>query len=265
MVSQYKSILIDGERLASFFSAQAEGEMRGKGFKNAHALEEKTIMELTQQIHAWESLFKAQSVEIGLSDAAHFRRRLFTDYQFYSKITTKDSRLFPALIEYLRRNFSCLKYPGLESIDILGVWATSPYPMNEPRLMISTNPNLAMIPGDYFHPRQEEPQPIPNSRYLADLEFFRQALCGRPADNFEGCPGIDSQKAQELLAPFREAVNDYQQFYSEWKKSIWNMIVTTYLENGKTKEDALLCARLARVCRYTDYDWTKKTPVLWSP
>ncbi len=259
----YKSLLIDGDRLTSYFSAQGEGEVRTRTVHNVHAIEEKSIMELSQKVSEWTERFQTPSPEIALSDTAHFRRRLFGDYQAYSKIAIGDSRLYQALIQYLRRNYSCLRYPGLEAIDVLGVWATSPFPMNEPRLMISSNPNLAMIPGDWWNPKLPATHPVTSSRYLADLEFFRQALCGRSADNFEGCPGIDSEKAQALLAPFREAVNDYREHYEDWKTRIWNMVVDAYLKAGKTKEDALLCARLARVCRYTDYDWYKKTPLLW--
>ncbi len=260
----YKSLLIDGDRLASFFSTQGEGEVRTPAVHNVHALEEKAIMELTQKISEWTACFQTQLVEIALSDTAHFRRRMFSDYQAYGQIAIQDSRLYQALFQYLKRNYPCLRYPGLESIDVLGVWATSPYIMNEPRLMISTNPNLAMIPGDGWNPKLSDSKPVSTSRYLADLEFFRQALCGRPADNFEGCPGIDSEKAQELLTPFREAVEDYRTQNDFWKAGIWKMIEDNYIRAGKTKEDALFCARLARICRYTDYDWIKKAPILWS-
>ncbi len=262
MESVYKSLLIDGDRLASLYSARGEGEVRTSAVHNVHALEEKTIMEISQIIGDWTARFQTESVEIALSDTAHFRLRLFSDYQLYSQIATRDSRLYQALIQYLKHNHSCLRYPGLESIDVLGVWATSPYPMNEPRLMISTNPNLTMIPGNGWNPKLKNP--LTTSRYLADLEFFKQALCGRPADNFEGCPGVNLEKADALLAPFRDAVEEYREDYEGWKAGIWKMVVETYIKAGKTTDDALFCAQLARICRYTDYDWVKKVPIPWA-
>ncbi len=259
----FNSLLIDGDRIAADFSARAESQVRSQKTHNVHAMEEKTVMELGLQITEWQQRFEAHTVQIALSDTAHYRRRLFPDYQAYSSIATRDSHLYQALLLYLKRNYSSLRYPGLESIDVLGVWATSPYTLNEPRLMITSNPNLDMIPGYGWDPRNEDSDPVQNSRFLADLMFFRQALTGRAADNFEGCPGIDTDKIETLLQPFREAVTDYREDYFSWLEGLWRMVVREYTKAGKNEEDALFCARLARICRYGDYDFEKKTPRLW--
>ncbi|MCA9484722.1 MAG: hypothetical protein KC553_13400 [Nitrospina sp.] len=285
MDAEFKSLLIDGDRLAAEFSSRVEAQVRSGTTYNVHAQEEKTVMELSQALQGWQDRFKAGTMEIALSDTAHFRRLLFADYQAYSTITTRDSHLHGALLQYLQRNHSCLKYPGLESVDVLGIWSTSPYPLNEPRLILSSNPNLGMIPGFGWNPRQRETRgqnpeplrgeadpsphgaddPVQTSRFLADLLFFQQALTGRPADNFEGCPGINADRARQIRHPFEEAVAQYREDYDGWKAGLWKAVVAEYQKAGKDEADALFCARLARICRYADYDFEKRRVIPWEP
>lgn len=284
METEFNSLLIDGDRLAADFAARAEAEVRSHKAHNVHAQEEKTVMELAHALQGWQNRFKARTLEIALSDTAHYRRLMFADYRAFSAITTKDSHLFGALLEYLRRNHSCLRYPGMESIDVLGVWSTSPYTGNQPRLAVTSNPNLEMIPGFGWDPRKtenrlqnsggeehtapvetEETDPVQTSRFLADLLFFQQALTGRPADNFEGCPEMNAHRAREIVQPFEEAVTLYQENYEAWAAGLWRAVVEEYTQAGKNEDDALYCARLARVCRYTDYDFEKKRVIPWQP
>ena len=41
--------------------------------------------------------------------------------------------------------------------------------------------------------------------------------------------------------------------------------MTHYEKAGKTEEDALQMARVARICRFEDYDFKNNMVILWGP
>jgi DNA polymerase-1 len=45
----------------------------------------------------------------------------------------------------------------------------------------------------------------------------------------------------------------------------WETVVSVFEKAGLTEQDALTQARLARILRWSDWDNTKKEPILWSP
>jgi DNA polymerase-1 len=47
--------------------------------------------------------------------------------------------------------------------------------------------------------------------------------------------------------------------------SPWEIVVSAYRRAGLGEEAALVNARVARICRYTDYDFKEKKVKLWNP
>ena len=70
-------------------------------------------------------------------------------------------------------------------------------------------------------------------------------------DGYKGVPGIGAKGAEKLLA--------------EAQGKEWEVIRGAYEKAGLTEEDALRNARLARILRPNEYNFTIKEPILWNP
>jgi len=77
-----------------------------------------------------------------------------------------------------------------------------------------------------------------------------QTMAGDNTDGYSGVPGIGVKKAEKIF---------------EEKGYTWQAVVETFVEKELTEEDALCNARLARILQTSDYDHTKKEPILWTP
>jgi len=46
---------------------------------------------------------------------------------------------------------------------------------------------------------------------------------------------------------------------------MWEAVVAQYEKQNLSAQDALLQARLARICRASDYNFERQRPILWHP
>jgi len=89
-----------------------------------------------------------------------------------------------------------------------------------------------------------------------------QTLMGDTTDGYSGCPWVGEKKARDALGEPQDG------HLSLW----WDLVVDTY-ENATRKgenlglgiEDALVQARVARICRAEDYDFNKQEAIPWTP
>jgi DNA polymerase-1 len=87
----------------------------------------------------------------------------------------------------------------------------------------------------------------------ANRNWMTQALVGDTSDNYPGLKGFGPVKAEKLLAEHHTL------------PAMWSAVVGAYRKAGGTFGDALLNARMARILRYGDYDFTAATVELWDP
>jgi DNA polymerase-1 len=108
-----------------------------------------------------------------------------------------------------------------------------------------------------------QPGPVEKSLFAVtaaegDYWHFMQALAGDVTDGYTGIPGVGPKKAEKILAPFKtESTFD--------TRAAWPAIVEAYVKAGLTADDALATARIARICRASDWHFTKKEVKLWTP
>jgi len=256
-------LLIDGDRLVRLFATRVEAGARDHLTRNVHAQEEKTILELNTYIAGLQHRFAAPPPVIAFSDPAHFRRRLYGDYQAYSHFETHGSLLHRGLLNYIRRNLNCEGYAGMESADVLGVLATAPNPENLRRFGIGSSRLLESVPGEWLDMHTGEVKMV--APFAADVAFYRHTLLGNPADNYEGCPGMNAEAADALLHPFARQEETHAEQPALWHKAVWAAVAAAYGLAGQTAADALLCARLSRVLRFEDYDFKNREVKFWQP
>lgn len=158
-----------------------------------------------------------------------------------------------AIREHMQAHHPCFVRPSLEADDILGILATSSRIITHPgeKIIISVDKDMKSIPGLFYDTGARELYEIPKDE--ADKWHMTQTLTGDTADGYPGCPGIGKIKAGRIL--------DGGNSVAEW----WPLVVKAYEKVGLTEADALVQARIARICRVTDYDFRKKEVKLWNP
>jgi DNA polymerase-1 len=106
---------------------------------------------------------------------------------------------------------------------------------------------MRQIPGDLYDLNDGV---ITITEEEGDRWHLIQTLAGDQTDGYSGVPGYGVKKAEALFD---------KQGYS------WNTVVEAFAEKGLGEDVALQNARLARILRCKDYDFTAKQPILWSP
>jgi 5'-3' exonuclease len=112
----------------------------------------------------------------------------------------------------------------------------------------------------------------------ADYYHMRQTLTGDVTDGYPGCPGIGPVRADTLLVEgimLTPSERTIMRGARKGEKEItwtpttpgtpWEVIVSAYAAAGLSEEVALLNARVARIARASDYDFTNKEIKLWTP
>ena len=160
----------------------------------------------------------------------------------------------PVLREFLKRytleNYTSYLRPTLEGDDCLGILLTHPKIVPGRKICCTVDKDLKTIPGQHFNIKTGERFVIDKDK--ADYWHMYQTLVGDATDGYKGCPGIGPVKAENLLAGLKPA-------------DMWEAVVEAYKRKNKTEEDALQQARVARICRATDYDYKEKKVKLWCP
>lgn len=161
--------------------------------------------------------------------------------------------LLAGVKQWMREHYPFYERPTMEADDIMGILATHPNLVTGKRIIVSEDKDMETIPCFLYNPRKDTgiPRFIPEE--LANHKHMMQTLTGDPTDNYKGCPGIGDVKASKALLGCTTV------------EAMWEAVVTTYESKGYTEDDALLQARVARICRHTDYDYSKKEVILWQP
>jgi DNA polymerase-1 len=208
---------------------------------DANATAEKAIEEYREKLKATDVI-----VCLSCASADGFRRAIFPPYKAQRG---EKPLLLAGVKDWMRETYPCYERPSLEADDIMGILSTHPTLVPGKKISVSIDKDMESIPGFLFNPQKDKTYRF-ISEAQADYKHLMQTLTGDPTDNYPGCPGIGKVKAEKLLAN---------------PPSPWGSVVNAYVLKGLTEEDALLQARVARICRHTDYDFKRKEVILWTP
>lgn len=160
-----------------------------------------------------------------------------------------------AIKEAMRSRYECYERPTLEADDIMGILSTHPRLIKGKKIIVSEDKDMKTIPGWLFNPRKDT-KPRMVSEEEADRFHMYQTLIGDTTDGYKGCPGIGPAKAEKILDG---------NGHPEEQLHRWKYVVAAFTAKGLTEEDALVQARVARICRAEDYDFKNKEVILWTP
>ena len=138
---------------------------------------------------------------------------------------------------------------------MLGILATSKKLIDGERIIVSIDKDLRGIPGKLVRNLDDEPLVVEEiTEAQADYFHMFQTLTGDATDGYGGCPGIGPVKAEKALEPVKDDL-----------AAMWQTVVALYQKAGLSEGVALTTARVARICRNTDYNFKEKTVRLWQP
>jgi DNA polymerase-1 len=191
----------------------------------------------------------ADDVRIALKGQGNFRREVLPTYKA-NRTNLVPPMLRQPLMDWLLKHPQVVSRPGLEGDDVLGILATCRKDggPNPDVLIWSVDKDLRQIPGNHWTQAGVE-YVTPEQ---GDYQHMLQTLTGDATDNYGGCPGVGPVKAQRLLSDPKY-------------RHPWDAVLAAYSAKGLSAEAALAQARVARILRANDYNYTERKPILWVP
>lgn len=214
------------------------------------AAEGKLVEEINRIVEFASERFDINGVVLALTCGPTFRKRINPEYKANRDPSTIPP-LFNPLRDYAMRQYACMRYPGLEGDDIIGILATSP----GGAVFASTDKDMAGVPGTFLHLRRDDSIDVRTiSREAADRFHLEQTLIGDKTDGYAGCPGIGEKKAPAIA------------------DGGWLSALEAFRSKGLGRDAFLLNARMARILRHDDFDpeegfnlWSEQGPGMPMP
>ncbi len=243
-----RSLLLDGDiTVYQLASSMEEPIDWGEGLWTLHSDENEAVGRLESYLDGIKKHFDADKLIVVLSDVKNFRREILPSYK-ENRAGKRKPVILPSLRQYMVKKHGALIWDGLEGDDVLGILASEPKTKDE-RIIISIDKDMKTIPCKLYDSNKPEEGIKEYSESEADYWHLLQTLTGDSTDGYKGCPGIGPVKAERILA----------------SNPTWEAVVETYEASGLDEHEALVQARVARILRFTDYDFVNHKPILWEP
>lgn len=185
--------------------------------------------------------------------AENWRLKVLPTYKGNRKDVVRPEYL-ARIKDYLEAEYPSYRRDTLEADDIMGILSTHPTLVKGKKVIVSEDKDMKTIPGWLFNPRKDK-APRAVSELEAKWWHLYQTLVGDATDGYSGCPGVGPKKAISYIGEMGQ----------QGGLTAWMNVLRAYQMRRLTEEDALVQARVARICRASDYDFKKKEVILWTP
>ena len=176
-----------------------------------------------------------------------FRHEIFPEYKM-NRIGKRHPLALKHTIDIIKQEYECVSYPNLEGDDVLGLLATNGQYKNP--IIVSVDKDMKTIPCKLI--REDEILHITEKK--ADRHWFEMSLAGDSGDNIYGIKGMGMVTASKTLANTPDT-----------RDALWSKVQETYTKKGYSIADAILNARLTRILREGDYNYSTGEVNLWQP
>lgn len=241
--------LIDADVTTFTSSVVAERAIDwGDGIWTLHSDENEGQRIFRESIQRIKTRVEADKVILAFSDSTNWRKEVLPTYKA-NRTNTRQPMIRASLKEWAMGEYECVTYPTLEGDDVLGILATKPQrkKVKDSFIICTIDKDLKTIPGCHYSINDDRLFEVTEEE--ADRWHLTQALTGDATDNYMGCPGVGPVAAAKILE----------------KDCSWAAVVAAYAKKGFGEEEALVQARVARICRAEDYDFKKQQVILWTP
>lgn len=220
---------------------------------------------------------KLDKVVMCLTDSVNWRKDVLPSYKENRKGNLKRLGL-QKLKERLADHYETFQRPTLEADDVMGILATkSNYLPEYRKIIISEDKDMKTVPAWIYNPAKDF-EPWENTVEDADFFHMCQTLAGDVTDGYAGCPSIGMETAKKMLRA-KEMFEPYEHTFktgarkgqteTRWRTveapTMWDTVVSCFVKAGLNEAAALQQARVARICRSSEYDFKKKEVKLWTP
>lgn len=242
--------LIDADILAYQAAASSEVPIKwDDDLWTLHASEEEARGKFLDHLSSIMEKCQADQFTLVFSDSENWRKQVLPTYKS-NRAGTRKPMVLKALREYAMQTYPFEVRPTLEGDDLIGIMATGNKILKGDKIICSLDKDFKTIPGRHYNFGRDEFFNIDEEQ--ADYWHMIQTLTGDTTDGYTGCPGCGPKTAEKILAPLLP---------SEY----WLAVCKAYAAAGLCEEEALVQARVARICRASDYNFKTKTVKLWKP
>ncbi len=252
--------LVDADILAYQAAAASEQPIQwDDGLWTLHAFENEGERRFDEMLDNIAKAVEADKVILALSDSENWRKGVLPTYKSNRAATRK-----PMLLKHLKdramENYVVFMRPTLEGDDCLGILGTRK--KTGDCIICSLDKDLKTIPGRHYNFGHKEFFEVTPQQ--ADYWHMLQTLTGDATDGYTGCPSIGPKTAEKILrAALDEGTTEATP--QQLREIYWQHVVKAYAKAGLSEEEALTQARVARICRSSDYDFSTDQVILWSP
>lgn len=178
-----------------------------------------------------------------------WRRKVLPDYKL-NRSGKEPPLMRQKLIKYIKDNMPFAYMDSFEGDDCMGILMTHPDKIKGHKVICSSDKDMKTIVGDHYDFKHKE------RFYVGEDEAYYwhmfQTLTGDTTDNYKGCPRIGQVKAEKILSAVEPP-------------EYWKTVVETFAKAGCTEEEALVQARVAKICQWTDVNYDSGEVILWTP
>ena len=259
-----KTLLIDADALV-YQSCLANEEPTdwGEGLWTLHAHLGPTIAHFEDAVAKLRDDLGATKVVMALSDYDDpWRKRIMPTYKSNRKAVRKPL-VYAPLRAFVHETYDTYQKPGLEGDDVLGILLTNPklYAGTE-KVLVSHDKDMKTLPGSHVNMGSGKHFTVTPAE--ADYHHLLQCLTGDQTDGYPGCPRVGPVSGAKILDPFYD--NDPKKLDDSFDvKGAWAAVVQAYEKAGLSEMVALHNAQVARICRWTDFDYVNKRVKPWQP
>lgn len=212
------------------------------------------------QIDKLATDLKADSVLVCLSDDFNsFRKeRIDPTYKAIRNSVERPVHLYD-IKDYLAETYETARWTALEADDVMGILATNPEATDE-RIIVSADKDLMGVPARLHRPAVyhwqggliRKAMTIDITPLEAIRFHFWQTIVGDMTDGYPGAYGIGYKSiyAQDVIE-------------ADSEEEAWGIVLEAFASVGKSEDDAVRQARLARILQHGD--WDGRSPRLWLP
>lgn len=245
------TLLVDADIVAFKFAAKGQ---RKYAFGIAVDEPETVIPLVDEWLEDLKADLKATDIIICLSAPSEegWRKDVLPSYK-ENRTGVDKPELLSAVKDHMEHAYPSYRKPRLEADDIMGILSTHPSLIKGKKVIVSEDKDMKTIPGWLYNPAKDH-KPRLISEEEANRWHLYQSIVGDSTDGYKGCPGAGPVAANKLLL---WASNDGM--------PAWPLIVEMFEAKGLTEADALVQARVARICRASDYDFKTQKVKLWNP
>ena len=241
------TLLIDADWLVHSACAACECDIRWDEWINTLHLEQADVKDfMSTRLDYWREITQDYSTVMCFSDYPTFRHEMNDEYKA-NRIGKRKPLGLRDIRRWVQDNFESRTLRGLEADDLLGLFATGGTYKNP--IIVSIDKDMRTVPCSLLAGDAVETV----TQAQADRAWMLQALTGDTTDNYSGLKGVGPKTAEKLLDG------------ATTLPKMWEKVVAAYRKAGGSFQDALLNARMARILRHGDYDFSAGTVQLWDP